>query len=98
MSSKFCYRCQYTHTRYRSCCNRHCPKCQGLARQKWLEQRKTELLPIPYFHVVFTLPEPIARIGFYNKETIYHILFRATSQTLLSIAAFDTPEWAVPQF
>ena len=84
---EFCDRCQYTHTRYRSCCNRHCPKCQGLAREKWLEQRKAELLPVPYFHVVFTLPETIARIGFYNKETIYHILFRATSQTLLSMAA-----------
>lgn len=84
---EFCDRCQYTHVRYRSCCNRHCPKCQGLARQKWLDQRKAELLPCPYFHVVFTLPEPIARIAFYNKETVYNVLFRATSQTLLSIAA-----------
>jgi hypothetical protein len=84
---EFCDRCQYTHIRYRSCCDRHCPKCQGLAREKWLQQRKAELLPTPYFHVVFTLPEPIARIAFYNKEALYNLLFRATSQTLLSIAA-----------
>jgi hypothetical protein len=84
---EFCDRCQYTHTRYRSCCNRHCPKCQGLAREKWLAQRKTELLPTTYFHVVFTLPEPIAQIAFYNKDTVYRILFRTTAQTLLSIAA-----------
>jgi Putative transposase/Transposase zinc-binding domain len=84
---EFCDHCQYTHIRYRSCCNRHCPKCQGLAREKWLAQRKAELLPAPYFHVVFTLPEPVARLAFYNKETLYNILFRATSQTLLSIAA-----------
>jgi hypothetical protein len=84
---EFCDRCQYTHIRYRSCCNRHCPKCQGLACAHWLEQRKAELLPTEYFHVVFTLPEPIAQIAFYNKETVYDILFRTTSQTLLTIAA-----------
>jgi putative transposase/transposase-like zinc-binding protein len=82
-----CDRCHYTHIRYRSCCNRHCPKCQGLAREKWLAQRKAELLPTTYFHVVFTLPKPIAQIAFYNKETLYRILFRTTAQTLLSIAA-----------
>jgi hypothetical protein len=84
---EFCDHCQYTHTRYRSCRNRHCPKCQGLARLKWLEQRKAELLPTEYFHVVFTLPEPIGAIAFYNKEAVYEILFRATAQTLLTIAA-----------
>ncbi|MBI2747759.1 MAG: IS91 family transposase [Burkholderiales bacterium] len=84
---EWCDHCQYTHTYYRSCRNRHCPKCQGLARAKWLEQRKTELLPTEYFHVVFTLPEPIAAIAFYNKEAVYEILFRATAQTLLTIAA-----------
>jgi len=66
---------------------RHCPKCQGLARAKWLEQRKAELLPTDYFHVVFTLPEPIAAIAFFNKEAVYEILFRVTAQTLLTIAA-----------
>lgn len=84
---EWCDHCQYTHTRYRSCRNRHCPKCQGLARAQWLEQRKAELLPTAYFHVVFTLPEPIAAVAFYNKEAVYEILFRATAQTLLTIAA-----------
>ena len=65
----------------------HCPKCQGLARAHWLEQRQAELLPVEYFHVVFTLPEAIAAIAFYNKTVVYDILFRATAQTLLEIAA-----------
>jgi Putative transposase/Transposase zinc-binding domain len=85
-SVEWCDHCQYTHIRYRSCRNRHCPKCQGLAREKWLEQRKAELLPTEYFHVVFTLPEPIAAIAFYNKDIVYDILFRATAETLLTIA------------
>jgi hypothetical protein len=85
-SVEWCDHCQYTHTRYRSCRNRHCPKCQGLAREKWLEQRREELLPTEYFHVVFTLPEAIAAIAFYNKKVVYDILFRATAQTLLTIA------------
>jgi len=84
---EWCDQCQYTHTRYRSCRNRHCPKCQGEARAKWLEQRKAELLPTAYFHVVFTLPEPIAAIAFYNQEVVYDILFGATAETLLTIAA-----------
>jgi hypothetical protein len=83
---EWCDHCQYTHTRYRSCRNRHCPKCQGLARAQWLEKRNAELLPTEYFHVVFTLPEPIANIAFYNKEVLYEILFRITALTLLSIA------------
>jgi Putative transposase/Transposase zinc-binding domain len=83
---EWCDHCQYTHTRYRSCRNRHCPKCQGSARGKWLEQRREELLPTEYFHVVFTLPESIAAIAFYNKKAVYDILFRATAQTLLTIA------------
>jgi hypothetical protein len=85
-SVEWCDHCQYTHTRYRSCRNRHCPKCQGLAREKWLAQRREELLPTEYFHVVFTLPEPIAAIAFYNKKRVYEILFRATAETLLTIA------------
>ena len=83
---EWCDRCQYSHTRYRSCRNRHCPKCQGAAREKWLEQRREELLPSEYFHVVFTLPEPIAALAFYNKEAVYDMLFRATAETLLTIA------------
>jgi len=84
---EWCDHCQYTHIRYRSCRNRHCPQCQGLARAKWLEQRKAELLPTEYFHVVFTLPAPITTIAFYNQATVYEILFRATADTLLTIAA-----------
>ncbi len=84
---EWCDHCQYTHIQYRSCRNRHCPKCQGLARARWLEQRQAELLPVEYFHVVFTLPEALAALAFYNKAVVYDILFRATAQTLLSIAA-----------
>ena len=83
---EWCDHCQYTHIRYRSCRNRHCPKCQGAAREKWLQQRQSELLPAEYFHVVFTLPESIAAIAFYNKEVVYDLLFAATAQTLLTIA------------
>jgi hypothetical protein len=83
---EWCDHCQYTHIRYRSCRNRHCPKCQGLARAKWLEYRNAELLPVEYFHVVFTVPDPIAQIAFYNKDIVYDILFRATAETLLTIA------------
>jgi hypothetical protein len=85
-SVEWCDHCQHTHIQYRSCRNRHCPKCQGAARGKWLESRKTELLPVEYFHVVFTVPEPIAGIAFYNKEALYGTLFRATARTLLTIA------------
>jgi Putative transposase/Transposase zinc-binding domain len=84
---EWCDRCQYTHIQYRSCRNRHCPKCQGAARQHWLQQRQAELLPVEYFHVVFTVPEPIAAIAFYNKQVVYDILFRTTAQTLVEIAA-----------
>jgi hypothetical protein len=85
-SVEWCDHCQYTHIRYRSCRNRHCPKCQGAAREKWLRQRTAELLPAEYFHVVFTLPESIAAIAFYNKEVVYDLLFAATAETLLTIA------------
>ena len=91
---EWCDHCQYTHTYYRSCRNRHCPKCQGLARAKWLEQRKAELLPTEYFHVVFTLPAPIAQIAFFNQDVVYDILFRTVAETLLTIAA-DPPRLGV---
>lgn len=81
-----CGQCSYTRNSYNSCRNRHCPKCQGAERQKWLESRQGELLPVEYFHVVFTLPEAVARIAFYNKQTVYGILFRAAAETLLTIA------------
>jgi hypothetical protein len=80
-----CDGCDFTRNAYNSCRNRHCPKCQNTERAKWLEARKAELLPVEYFHVVFTLPEQIAEIAFYNKETVYNILFRAASETLLTI-------------
>jgi hypothetical protein len=83
---EWCGHCQYEHIRYRSCRNRHCPKCQGLARAKWLDQRQAELLPVEYFHVVFTVPEPIGAIAFYNKKTVYSILFRTVAETLLTVA------------
>jgi len=81
-----CDRCDATRHAYNSCRNRHCPKCQGSDRAKWLENRKEELLPVEYFHVVFTMPEQIARIAFHNKETVYNILFKTASETLLTIA------------
>jgi len=82
-----CDQCGYRRNAYNSCRNRHCPKCQSLARAQWIEDRQAELLDTEYFHVVFTLPEEIAAIAFQNKEVVYDILFRATSETLHVIAA-----------
>jgi len=81
-----CGQCGEIRVSYNSCRNRHCPKCQSLARARWLEARRSELLPAEYFHVVFTLPEPIARLAFYNQQILYSILFRITAETLLTIA------------
>ena len=82
-----CDCCGHQRPAYNSCANRHCPKCQSLARAQWLEDRQAELLPVEYFHVVFTLPEEIAAIAYQNKEEVYGILFRATAETLRTIAA-----------
>ena len=82
-----CADCGLVRIAYNSCRNRHCPKCQGLARAEWLAERQAELLPVPYFHVVFTLPAPVAEIAFQNKETVYAILFRAAVEALRMIAA-----------
>ena len=79
--------CAHTVVSYNSCRNRHCPKCQGLARAEWLDARQAELLPVPYFHLVFTLPTPAAEIAFHNKAIVYGILFRAASEALRTIAA-----------
>src|SRR6201988_1937457 len=79
--------CAYTAIAYNSCRNRHCPKCQGTAAREWMEARAAELLPGPYFHVVFTLPSPIGDIAYQNKAVIYDLLFRASAETLLTIAA-----------
>lgn len=81
-----CSQCDYKRISYNSCRNRHCPKCQNTQRAKWLEDRKAELLPVTYFHLVFTIPEELARIAFHNKEVVYGILFRTASETLLTIA------------
>jgi hypothetical protein len=82
-----CADCGLVRVAYNSCRNRHCPKCQGLARAHWLTDRQAELLPVPYFHVVFTLPAPIAEIAFQNKAVVYDLLFKVAGDTLRTIAA-----------
>jgi hypothetical protein len=82
-----CEKCSHMHIAYNSCRNRHCPKCQGAAAKEWLAEREAELLPVPYFHVVFTLPAPIADIAYQNKAVIYDLLFKASAETLITIAA-----------
>jgi Putative transposase/Transposase zinc-binding domain len=82
-----CDDCGHQRVAYNSCRNRNCPKCQGLARAQWLEDRHAELLDVPYFHVVFTVPQEIEVIAFQNQTVIYDILFRAASETLRVIAA-----------
>ena len=82
-----CEDCGYTTIAYNSCRNRHCPKCQGAAAREWLAERATELLPVPYFHVVFTLPAAIADIAYQNKAVIYDLLFKVAAETLITIAA-----------
>ena len=82
-----CTDCGVIRVAYNSCRNRHCPKCQGLARAQWLADRLTELLPVPYFHVVFTLPGPIAAIAFHNKAVVYDLLFKTAIDTLRTIAS-----------
>jgi hypothetical protein len=81
-----CDRCGHQRVWFNSCSDRHCPKCQSLARAEWIENRQSELLHCPYFHVVFTVPEEIADIALQNKRTAYDILFRATADTLTTIA------------
>jgi len=82
-----CEDCAHTRIAYNSCRNRHCPKCQGAAAREWLAEREAELLPVPYFHVVFTLPASIADIAYQNKAVVYDLLFKASAETLLRIAA-----------
>jgi hypothetical protein len=82
-----CDTCGHLAISYNSCRNRHCPKCQASSRARWLADRQTELLPVPYFHVVFTLPRQIGGLALQNAREIYNILFRAASETLLTIAA-----------
>ncbi len=82
-----CEDCAYTTIAYNSCRNRHCPKCQGAAAKEWLAEREAELLPVPYYHVVFTLPSPLSDIAYQNKAVIYDILLKASAETLITIAA-----------
>ena len=82
-----CEACAHDQIAYNSCRNRHCPKCQGRAARGWLEARQAELLPVDYYHVVFTLPAPIAAIAYYNKAIIYRLLFEIAAETLRTIAA-----------
>ena len=82
-----CEDCAHTDIAYNSCRNRHCPKCQGAAATAWLTEREAELLPVPYYHLVFTLPAAIADIAYQNKAAIYDILFKASAETLMTIAA-----------
>ena len=82
-----CEGCAQIQIAYNSCRDRHCPKCQATAARRWLEARQADLLPVPYYHVVFTLPAPISDIAYHNKAVIYKLLFKAAAETLLTIAA-----------
>ncbi|MCK1520495.1 IS91 family transposase [Bradyrhizobium sp. 17] len=82
-----CEDCAHSQISYNSCRNRHCPKCQGAAAKNWLAAREADLLPVPYYHVVFTLPAAIADIAYQNKAVVYGLLFKASAETMLTIAA-----------
>ncbi len=82
-----CASCGHQHIAYNSCKNRHCPKCQGPAARDWMAARAADLLPVEYFHVVFTLPAGIAQIAFWNKKAVYDLLFRTSAETVLTLAA-----------
>ena len=82
-----CTKCGHHHIAYNSCKNRHCPKCQGPAARDWMEARAEDLLPVEYYHVVFTLPAEIAQIAYWNKRAVYGLLFKASAETVTTIAA-----------
>jgi len=82
-----CEACAHLRIAYNSCRDRHCPKCQAVAAKEWLADRQAELLPVPYFHVVFTLPRPIADIAYQNKAVVYDLLLKVAAETLITIAA-----------
>ena len=89
-----CEDCGHSRVAYNSCRNRHCPKCQGAAAQDWLAAREADLLPVGYFHVVFTLPAEISPIAYQNKAVVYDLLFRTAAETLLTIAPHGSSPWA----
>src|SRR3984893_9624715 len=82
-----CEDCAHTRVAYNSCRNRHCPKCQWRAAERWMAAREAEPLPVSYFHVVFTLPSEVGTIAYENKAEVYGLLFKAAAQTLATIAA-----------
>jgi len=82
-----CQSCDHIQIAYNSCRDRHCPKCQATAARRWLEARQTDLLPVDYYHLVFTLPGPISELAYHNKSVLYRILFKAAAETLLTIGA-----------
>ena len=82
-----CSKCDHHYIAYNSCKNRHCPKCQGPAARDWMEARAEDLLPVEYFHVVFTMPAEIAQIAYWNKKAVYTLLFKASAETVMTIAA-----------
>ena len=81
-----CEDCAHLRISYNSCRNRHCPKCQAVAAKEWLADRQAELLPVPYYHVVFTLPGPVADIAYHNQAVVYDLLLRTAAETLITIA------------
>lgn len=82
-----CAKCSHPHIAYNSCKNRHCPTCQGPAARDWMAARAEDLRPVEYFHVVFTLPAELAQIAFWNKKAVYGLLFKASAETVMTIAA-----------
>ena len=84
--SETCDECGFVKASYNSCRNRHCPKCQALTKERWIMDRESELLPVPYFHVVFTLPEELNEIVIHNRVQMFNLLFSASSETLRKLA------------
>ncbi|MBA6348112.1 IS91 family transposase [Colwellia sp. BRX8-9] len=80
-----CQACEHTHISYNSCRNRHCPKCQASSAKRWLEARQAQLLPVDYYHLVFTLPKEVANLAYYNKSVMYGLLLKVAAETLLTI-------------
>src|ERR1700723_3945684 len=92
-----CVSCGHLTASYNSCRNRHCPKCQGNVRAKWLAARSAELLPVPYFHIVFTLPHELSALVLQNKRLLYDLLFRTSAATLLEVARDPKHQGAHPR-
>ena len=89
-----CDHCSYEQPAYDSCHSRHCPKCQGIARRRWVSARLEELLPVPYYHVVFTLPHRLNDIALYNKHLLYNLFYSAAAYTLLKFGKDPKHTWA----